>query len=86
MEKIDNVIVYKNGDFLALVVPTVECELSLQEIAIKDVPDGVAYKIIPKSSVPEDWEFRDAWEVDFSNPDGYGIGHDKWFAQQTAKG
>jgi hypothetical protein len=29
--------------------------------------------------------FRGAWEADFTNPDGVGIGADAWFAEQAAK-
>ncbi len=49
-----------------------ECELSFEEICAKDVPTGVPYLVIDSSQLPADREFRNAWEADFSNPDGYG--------------
>jgi len=58
------------------------CGLSTQEIARKDVPDGVPYKIVQAADMPADWDFSEAWEVDFSNPDGFGVGHQKWFAER----
>lgn len=85
MDKNTHIIVYPNGEYLGLVIPAPECELSLEEIARKDVPKGLPYKIVAKADVPTDWSFRDAWETDFSNPDGYGIWHDEWFAEQAAK-
>ena len=54
-----------------------------EEVARKDVPVGVPYKIINHTDLPEDQTFFNAWEADFSNPDGYGIGAEAWFAEQT---
>ena len=45
---------------VAIVVPT--GELSIQEVAAKDVPEGVAYTIVDASEIPEDRTFRAAWE------------------------
>jgi hypothetical protein len=59
-------------------------ELPLLEVARKDVPAGLPYLIVDTSDLPEDFEFFNAWETDFSNPDGFGIGHDAWFAEQAA--
>ena len=84
----NKIIVYENAENnnLAFVMPAPNCGLSVEEIARKDVPAGVAYKIIDYDLFPwEQQQFMDAWETDFSNPDGYGIGHDAWFAEQAAK-
>lgn len=59
--------------------------ISVEDVARKDVPAGVPYKIIDTAELPSDRIFRNAWEADFSNPDGYGIGHDAWVAEQEAK-
>lgn len=59
--------------------------LPINEVALKDVPPGVPYLIIDEEDVPSDHTFFNAWEADFSNPDGYGIGADAWFAKQRAK-
>jgi ribosomal protein S12 len=40
----------------------IECGLTIEEIAVKDVPAGVPYKIVDVSDIPEDRTFRDAWE------------------------
>ena len=81
-----NKIIYPNSNGnITLIIPALECGLSVQEIARKDVPAGVPYLIIEESDLPEINEFYDAWEADFSNPDGYGIGIDAWFAEQAAK-
>jgi hypothetical protein len=51
-------------------------------VARKDVPAGVPYKIVNSEDLPQDHLFFNAWEADFSNPDGYGIGPLAWFAEQ----
>lgn len=77
-------IIYPNENGgVSIVVPTGELELA--EVARKDVPAGVAYKIVDVADIPEDRTFRNAWEADFTNPDGVGIGSDAWFAEQAAK-
>ena len=64
-------IIYPNKTGIAVIHPT--GELSVQETAKKDVPAGVKYKIIDDSNLPEDREFRDAWEYDFTDSyDGVG--------------
>jgi hypothetical protein len=75
-------IIYQNNEGgVSILIPT--GELAIEEIAAKDVPAGVAYKIVDAADIPEDRTFRNAWEADFSNPDGYGIGAEAWFALQT---
>jgi hypothetical protein len=59
-------------------------ELPIADVAQKDVPAGTPYLIVEDDVVPSDRSFRNAWEADFNNPDGYGIGADAWFAQQEA--
>lgn len=77
-------ILYPNTDGgITIVIPT--GHLAFEEVARKDVPAGVPYKIIDASEIPQDRTFRNAWEADFSNPDGYGIGHEAWFAEQAMK-
>lgn len=79
-------IIYSNEDGgVSVIIPAPECGLSIQEIARKDVPAGVPYKIVETSSLPDDRDFRNAWEVEITEPDGYGIGHEAWFAEQAAK-
>ncbi len=64
-------IIYPNETGIAVIHPT--GELSVQETAKKDVPSGVKYKIIDDSNLPEDRDFRNAWEYDFTTDfDGVG--------------
>ena len=67
---------------VAVIIPAPVCELTIEQLARKDVPANVAYKIVDVADVPSDKTFRNAWEADFSNPDGHGIGADAWFAEQ----
>ncbi|NBS70334.1 hypothetical protein EBT31_15690 [bacterium] len=73
-------IIYPQNGGIAVVHPT--GELPIEEVARKDVPAGVPYIIVSDDTIPTDRTFRAAWEADFSNPDGYGIGADAWFAEQ----
>ena len=47
--------------------PATDKPFTVQEVADKDVPDGVSYSIVENSTVPTDLSFRDAWV-------GVGIG------------
>ena len=65
-------IIYQtdNGG-IAVIIST--GELSLEETALKDVPTGVKYKIIDASDLPQERDFRNAWEFDFTTDfDGVG--------------
>ena len=66
-------IIYKNTDgSIGIIIPT-NCGLTVEEIARKDVPTGLAYKIVDVSEVPSDRTFRDAWTIDDSElTDGVG--------------
>ena len=77
----EQLIIYPDSSGgVCVVVPS--GELPISDVAQKDVPAGVPYKIITRDEVPLDRTFRAAWEADFSNPDGHGIGAEAWFAQQ----
>lgn len=78
----NQLILYPNDGGVSVIVPSETCGLSIEQIAQKDVPAGVPYKIVNVTDIPSDRTFRDAWEYDFTNPDGYGIGHEAWFQQQ----
>ena len=47
---------------VAVIIPTIECGLTIQEIAAKDVPTGKPYKIVDVADIPSDRTFRNAWE------------------------
>jgi hypothetical protein len=56
-------IIYPNDDGgVAIIVPAVECGLTIEEIAAKDVPTGKPFKIVDVADVPIDRTFRNAWE------------------------
>ncbi len=72
---------------VAVIIPTEAflASYTVEDLAAKDVPAGVPYKIIDAADVPTDRTFRNAWEADFSAPDGHGLGHDAWAAQKAAE-
>ena len=67
---------------IALITPAIDCGLSVDEIARKDVPAGRPYVILDTVDVPTDFTFFDAWEGDFSQPHGTGVGSHAWFIAQ----
>jgi hypothetical protein len=59
----DKRIIYPSGDNgVCVIVPAPDCGLTIEEIAAKDVPAGVEFKIVDVSDIPEDRTFRNAWE------------------------
>lgn len=53
-------IIYQNQEGgVSVIHPT--GELSIEEVAAKDVPEGVAYEIVEDDAIPSDRTFRNAW-------------------------
>jgi hypothetical protein len=53
-------IIYQNeSGGVSVIHPT--GELSIEEVAAKDVPEGVAYEIVEDDAIPSDRYFRNAW-------------------------
>ena len=79
-------IVYpKDGGGIAVITPNPDCGIPYDQIALKDVPAGKPYLIIDTVDVPTDRTFREAWDADFSDPHGEGLGHDAWVATQPVE-
>ena len=70
-------IIYQNEPGgVAVIIPTESVEL-----ALKDVPEGVAYEIVEDDAIPSDRFFRNAWvangaAVDVDLDKAKDIGHD----------
>jgi hypothetical protein len=47
---------------VAIIVPAPDCGLTIEEIARKDVPAGVDFRIVDAADIPDDRTFRNAWE------------------------
>ena len=55
-------IIYKKDDGgVGIIIPAQNCDLTIDQIAAKDVPSGTPYTIINASTVPTDRTYRDAW-------------------------
>ena len=67
-------IIYKTPeDTVSVIAPSQEWTGSMEELAQKDVPTGLNYKIVEDSDIPSDRSFRNAWEVDEAElTDGVG--------------
>lgn len=80
----DKRIIYPTDEGgVAVIIPAPDCGLNIEQIAEKDVPAGKPFLIVDAADVPADRTFRAAWEADFSNPDGYGIGAEAWLQEQA---
>ena len=67
-------IVY-NNEFgtITVLIPSSNCQRTIEDIAAKDVPQGRKYKIVDAADIPTDKSFRNAWTVDESDlTDGVG--------------
>jgi hypothetical protein len=47
---------------VAIIIPSPDCGLTSEQIAAKDVPAGVPFRIVEASDIPSDRTFRNAWE------------------------
>lgn len=77
----DIIIYLQDIGRLAVIHPT--GDLPLEELARKDTPAGRPYILAREADLPIAFGvFFEAWEADFSNPDGYGIGPQAWFIEK----
>ena len=79
-------IIFQNeSGGVSVIIPTESVEL-----ALKDVPEGVAYEIVEDDAIPSDRFFRNAWvangaAVDVDLDKAKDIGHDIRRAQREAE-
>jgi len=82
-------IIYKNNDnSVGVLIPTQEALkfATLAQIAEKDVPKDLPYKIVQDTDIPTSREFRDAWVWDDTIvPDGFGGESNEFDAELLAK-
>lgn len=60
-------IIYKEFDnSIKILSPSPEALqiMTIEQIAKKDVPTGLKYKIVDVSEIPSDRTFRNAWTID----------------------
>lgn len=60
---------------VAILTPAPGIGLTVLEVGQKDVPAGLPFWIVDADTIPEDREFRDAWELDVESmgaPSGIG--------------
>ena len=75
-------IIYKASDeTVRIIVPSDDIDMTVDEIAQKDVPTGLKYKIVDVSEISSDRSFRNAWDIDEAElTDGtgadYGVSED----------
>ena len=67
-------IIYKTPEnTVSVIAPSPEWKGTIEELAQKDVPTKLKYKIVEDDVIPTDRTFRNAWEVDEAElTDGVG--------------
>ena len=67
-------IIYKTlENTVTVIVPSSSWGGTMEELARKDVPSGLEYKIVEDSDIPTDRSFRNAWTASESDlTDGVG--------------
>lgn len=60
------IIFKKEDNSIGIIIPSQEAIniFGIEAIALKDVPAGLAYKIVDDSDISSDRTFRNAWEWD----------------------
>ena len=62
MANSDKRIIYiQDNGVVAVIIPSDNSSLTVEQIQAKDVPAGKTSYIVDKSEVPTDRSFRDAW-------------------------
>ena len=62
MANSDTVFVYTNDDgILCICTPADNCDLTLDQIKAKDCPSDRTVYTVPRTEIPTDKSFRDAW-------------------------
>lgn len=76
-----NVVIFRNSDgSVGLLVPC-DCGLTVEQIAQKDVPHNQPFLLVDAAQIPD--APQEAWEADFSNPNGIGMGPQRYFIAQA---
>jgi hypothetical protein len=78
-------VFYPNNDGGVTMIRPDLREISAYQCGRKSAPKDAPFVIVNEGDVPfNNLQYYNAWEVDFSNPDGYGIGVDEWFKEYSA--
>ena len=71
--KNQRILYQQDNGTVAIIIPSVTCGLTIEQIAAKDVPFGKVYKIVDVADLPTDRTTRNAWTVDTEDlADGTG--------------
>ena len=70
------ILVKRADNGVSYLIPALEVleTFTIEQVAQKDVDEGLPFWIIDNTELPEDQTFRDAWEISetMREPDGYG--------------
>ena len=58
-------IIYPNPEGgVVVLIPALDCGLTVEQIAAKDVPSGIAFRIVEASVIPEGRNSRNDWKFE----------------------
>ena len=57
-------IIYQNETGGVSVIIPADCGLTVEQIAAKDVPAGLPYRIVDAADIPTDRTARDIWTIE----------------------
>lgn len=69
----------EGGAKIAVLFPAPSSRLTVEQIAQKDVPIDAPYLIVDATDLPADPTYRDAWDADFTQPSGHGLGSEEFY-------
>ena len=56
-------IIYELNGNVHVMVPVLDCGLTIEQIAAKDVPSGIPFHIVEDSAIPISREHRNEWKL-----------------------
>lgn len=63
-------IIYTREDGgVSIIIPSPDWEGTIEELAVKDVPDDIDYQIVDETDIPSDRTFRNAWKEGQGKPE-----------------
>jgi hypothetical protein len=77
------IVFEKEDGSVGFMQPVLVPGTTVMDVAQKDVPVGKPFLLVASEDMPSEPIYHPAWEVDFSDPDGHGLGHDGWMLSKN---
>lgn len=77
------IVFEKEDGGVGVIQPVLAPGTTALDVAKKDVPVGRPFLLIDGHDIPTAPIYAEAWEVDFSEPDGVGLGPHGWMLSKN---